>query len=124
MQGIFSGTTQTLLACVSSARSSCTFVTSTSKGYMNSVLLGVSAVLAPLHYLPVNRFELLFVLDINLIHVVRREIFATNSSVTFKADHPDARVILRPTTWAISISYRLRLPRYKVASPIVLESLT
>ena len=52
VQGIFSGTTQTLLVCVSPARSSCTFVSTTSKGYMNSVLLGVSAVLPPLHSLP------------------------------------------------------------------------
>ena len=43
-QGIFSGTSQILLVCVSPARSSCTFVTTASKGYMNSVLLGVSAV--------------------------------------------------------------------------------
>jgi len=42
-QGIFSGTSQILLVCVSPARSSCTFVTTASKGYMNSVLLGVSA---------------------------------------------------------------------------------
>ncbi len=47
LQGIFSGTTQTLLVCVSSARSSCTFSTTTSKEYMNSVLLGVSAVICP-----------------------------------------------------------------------------
>jgi hypothetical protein len=47
LQGIFSGTSQTLLVCVSSARSSCTFSSTTSKGYMNSVLLGVSAVICP-----------------------------------------------------------------------------
>jgi hypothetical protein len=121
LQGIFSGTTQTLLVCVSESRSSCTFVTTASKGYMNSVLLGVSAVFYPqCSKLPLNKVQKIYCL---LIHIARRAIFATNTSATFKVDHLDAWVISKLMTWATSISYRLRLTRYNPASPILLFDL-
>jgi hypothetical protein len=108
-QGIFSGTSQTLLVCVSPARSSCTFVTTASKGYMNSVLLGVSAVCYK-SYLQI--VENIFSISFDFSRLV---IFATNLSVTFKVDHLDVWVILKLMTWAISILYRLRLRRYELA---------